>query len=138
MHGTRHGPKTGRRIVGGSGSGSGTAIGGSATALHAKTFVVDGRNVFVGSFNFDPRSARLNTELGLVIDSPTLGRQIDEAFTDAIPGGAYEVKLDQNGNLYWLERKGGQTVRHENEPRTTRFQRMAIGALSLLPIDWLL
>ncbi len=48
---------------GGSGSGSGTAIGGSATSLHAKTFSVDGSRTFIGSFNFDPRSARLNTEL---------------------------------------------------------------------------
>ncbi|MBS1135759.1 MAG: hypothetical protein H6R02_2900, partial [Burkholderiaceae bacterium] len=50
-------------------------LGSSSSAgLHAKTFAVDGKRVFVGSFNFDPRSARLNTEMGMVIDSPKLAR----------------------------------------------------------------
>ena len=46
--------------------------------LHAKTFAVDGARIFVGSFNFDPRSAQLNTEMGFVIDSPALAVQIAE------------------------------------------------------------
>src|SRR5690606_16191916 len=48
--------------------GSGSVSGSSGAALHAKTFTADGRRVFIGSFNFDPRSAHLNTELGFVID----------------------------------------------------------------------
>lgn len=57
-----------QRGAGISGSGSrrgpsgGTAVGGSATALHGKTFAVDGQRVFVGLFNFDPRSEGLNTD----------------------------------------------------------------------------
>jgi putative cardiolipin synthase len=136
------GPRTGRNLVAGSGAGLGsggaTAVGGLGTALHAKTFAVDGQHSFVGSFNFDPRSARLNTELGMIIDSPLLSRQIDDAFGSFIPAGAYQVKLDQNGDLYWLEQRGTQTVRHNTEPGTTFFQRSLVGFLSLLPIDWLL
>jgi putative cardiolipin synthase len=142
MHQTGRGTRTSHRILGVSGSGSafgtGTAVGGSATALHAKTFAVDDQHVFVGSFNFDPRSARLNTELGLVIDSPILSRHIDDAFANVISSDAYQVKIDKNGHIYWLEQKGKQTVRHNTEPGTTLWQRTLIGLLSLLPIDWLL
>src|SRR5690606_22057425 len=53
-----------------------SSIGSSGASLHAKTFAVDGKRIFVGSFNFDPRSFNLNTELGFVIDSPALARQI--------------------------------------------------------------
>ncbi len=53
----------------------GEEIGKHSTAgLHAKTFAVDQRRVFVGSFNFDPRSAKLNTEMGLIIDSAVARR----------------------------------------------------------------
>ena len=49
--------------------------GGSATSLHAKTFIVDEKRIFIGSFNLDPRSARLNTEMGVVIESPQIAGQ---------------------------------------------------------------
>src|SRR6185503_4147952 len=54
--------------------------GSSAARLHAKTFQVDGELVFAGSFNFDPRSALLNTEMGLVIRSPVLARRLAGTF----------------------------------------------------------
>ena len=57
----------------------------SSAALHAKTFAVDRSRIFVGSFNFDQRSARLNTEMGLVIDSPTFARQLAERFDTPRP-----------------------------------------------------
>lgn len=55
-------------------------FGISGGSLHTKTFAVDGERLFVGSFNFDPRSVRLNCEMGFLIDSPTLARRIEEAF----------------------------------------------------------
>src|SRR5690606_11836750 len=45
-------------------------FGSSGSSLHAKTFSVDSMQFFVGSYNFDPRSAKLNTELGFIIESP--------------------------------------------------------------------
>jgi putative cardiolipin synthase len=65
----------------------------SASALHAKTFAVDGVRGFVGSFNFDPRSQLLNTEMGLVIESPTLARRLAATFDTVVPLVAYEVRL---------------------------------------------
>jgi len=113
-------------------------FGSSGSSLHAKTFAVDGRRIFVGSFNFDPRSAKLNTELGFVIDSPTLASRIAEAFQREVPATAYRVCLDDKGDLYWLEQRGGETIRHDTEPGTTLWQRLSVWFVSLLPLEPLL
>ncbi|WON73773.1 phospholipase D family protein [Nitrosospira sp. Is2] len=114
------------------------SIGSSFSGLHAKTFAVDRSRVFVGSFNFDQRSAAINTEMGFVINSPTLAQLITDAFRDNIPGKTYEVGLSDTGQLYWVERRDGEQVRHDVEPGTTFWQRARVWIISLLPIDWML
>jgi putative cardiolipin synthase len=112
--------------------------GSSGSSLHAKTFSVDRARVFVGSFNLDPRSASLNTEMGLLIESPVLAAQIAEAFGEEIPGRSYRVILSDNGRLQWIERhENGETV-HTTEPGTSWLKRLAVALMALLPIDWLL
>lgn len=113
-------------------------FGSSGSSLHAKTFAVDGERVFVGSFNFDPRSARLNTELGFVIDSPTLARHIEDTFDDELARTAYRVRIDEMGKLYWLDTRDGQTVRHDREPGATLWQRLTVWIASRLPLEPLL
>jgi putative cardiolipin synthase len=114
----------------------GRGLGGSSSAsLHAKTFAVDGARAFVGSFNFDPRSARLNTEMGVVIESPALARGIAEWFDTRVPLLAYEVKLTDDGDLYWIERTESGEKRHDTEPGAGFFLRSWVGFLSLLPIE---
>ena len=113
-------------------------FGSSASSLHAKTFAVDGERAFVGSFNLDPRSVQLNTEMGFVIDSPVLARQIERAFDDGIPERAYEVHLDDDGSLYWLDRRGDEVVRLDDEPETGWFKQAAVTVLGWLPIEWML
>jgi len=111
----------------------------SSSGLHAKTFAVDRRRIFVGSFNFDPRSARINTEMGFVIDSPTFARQLAEYFDTTVPMVAYEVRLMPDGrSLEWIDRSTTGEIRYTSEPDTTWFLRMKIGILSILSIDWLL
>lgn len=112
--------------------------GSSGTSLHAKTFAVDRTQVFIGSFNFDPRSARLNTELGFIIRSPELARAIGTAFDRAVPASAYELRLTPAGRLYWIERRDGAEIRHDTEPGTSLWLRTLVGLLSLLPIEWML
>lgn len=112
--------------------------GSSASSLHSKTFAFDRSRVFIGSINFDPRSARLNTEMGIVIDSPVLAGRISAAFDQRIPAEAYQVKLSEDRQLYWDERRGSKVVRHDVEPGTSAAQRTAVRLMSLLPIDWLL
>ena len=113
-------------------------FGSSASSLHAKTFGVDSRSVFVGSFNMDRRSIDLNTEMGFVIDSPALAQRLGKTLDDSIPETAYEVRLDEEGKLYWIERSNGKTLRYDQEPGTTMWKRAGVRVLSILPIDWLL
>jgi putative cardiolipin synthase len=112
--------------------------GSSGSSLHAKTFAVDGSRVFVGSFNFDPRSARLNTELGFVIDSPALAKRVERIFDARVSDDAYQVRLSNAGQLYWIELHNSQSVRHDTEPGTSLRLRAIVWLLSLLPIDSLL
>jgi putative cardiolipin synthase len=99
---------------------------------------VDGRLAFVGSFNFDPRSAALNTEMGFVLDSPRLAEAIHAAFDDTVPQAAWAVRLDRDGQLQWLDTAIEPPHAFEREPETGRFDRALVGVLSWLPIDALL
>ena len=114
------------------------ALGGSGASLHAKTFAVDGRRAFVGSFNFDPRSAELNTEMGFVVDSPTLAGRIHAAFDTTVPQVAYEVRLDPNGSLEWIDRRDGTEQVLTTEPQSGLIRRAIVRVMSWLPIDRLL
>ena len=114
------------------------STGSSGSSLHSKTFAVDGKRVFVGSFNFDLRSARLNTEMGLIVESEGLAGRIRDAFEQRIPQAAYEVRLSDKGDLYWIERRGGELVRRDIEPGTSVWERNVVRFLSLFDIDWLL
>lgn len=112
-------------------------IGQAASSLHAKTFTVDKVRVFIGSFNFDPRSMQLNTELGVVIHSPSLAERIHQRFHEEVARYAYELKL--NGKrLEWLEFLGDSTITHTREPGASIWRRLSSVVLSWLPIDWLL
>ena len=111
----------------------------SAVQLHAKTFALDEARIFVGSFNFDQRSARLNTEMGLVIQSATLARQLAKAFDTEVPRLAYEVRLKPDGQCAeWIERGQSGELRYDADPGTSAARRAWIRFLSLLPIEWLL
>jgi putative cardiolipin synthase len=112
---------------------TGRSGGSSDASLHAKTFAVDRSRIFVGSFNFDPRSARLNTEMGVVIESAALAARLSDTLDSALPGDAYELRLTDN-RLEWID----GAARHTSEPGAGLLQRLWIGLLSLLPIEWLL
>jgi putative cardiolipin synthase len=111
----------------------------AAAGLHAKTFSVDRRRIFVGSFNLDPRSNRLNTEMGIVIASPTLAGRLSAEFDTGIPRDAYEVRLAADGrSLEWIEKEGDREIHHPTEPETGAMERAWVRFLSILPIEWLL
>ena len=109
------------------------------SGLHAKTYAVDGARIFVGSFNFDQRSARLNTEMGLVIESPKLAQRLDAFFDTVVPLAAYQVELAPDGrSLVWVDRTASEVKRYETEPGTSWLKRRGIDVMSILPIEWLL
>ena len=113
-------------------------LGGSAASLHAKTFAVDSSRAFVGSFNFDPRSAELNTEMGFIVESPTLANALHGAFEKGIPVLAYEVRLDARKKLEWVDRSGPDERILKKEPESGAVKRGFVRFLSWLPIDWML
>ena len=121
------------------GAEDGRRTGSSSVSLHAKTFSVDRSRVFVGSLNLDPRSVRLNTEMGLVIESQSLARAIATEVDRAAERSAYEVVLDGSGRrLEWVEQTAHGQIRYRSEPKSSFARRMAIGVLAWLPIEGLL
>lgn len=107
----------------------------SRNKLHAKVFVVDRRRVFIGSFNFDPRSLRLNTELGVVIDSEAVAGEIVEGFLREVPRNAWRLSLTRTLRLRWT-RPGMPPL--TREPQTSWPQRAFVVIASWLPIEWML
>ena len=113
-------------------------------ALHAKVFVFDRQRVFIGSMNLDQRSMYLNTEIGLIIDSPELARQIALRFADiAQPANSYVLMLGKadgfgQRHLVWRTLEDGKPMDFDDEPAVTLWQRLKVDMLSLLPLDELL
>ena len=106
----------------------------------------DREKVLIGAMNFDKRSLELNTELGIMVHSPVLGRQVAKQFQSiANPANSYEVVLEHNGNgamsdpkLLWRTERDGRPVELDVEPVRTPWQRMTVDFLLALPIDVLL
>jgi len=113
-------------------------IGLSGASLHGKTFTIDDSRVFIGSFNFDPRSAFLNCEMGFLINSPTMAAEAWRYF-DGLETLSYRPELTPENRMVWHEtRPDGQIVTYQEEPGATWFQQVAIVIIGLLPVEWLL
>jgi cardiolipin synthase C len=107
--------------------------------LHAKSAIIDNEKVFIGSMNFDPRSARHNTEMGLFIQSPALAQQMRKLVEVVRQQGAYHVRLAPDGKgLQWLASGPGGQEQLVEEPETDFWSRLMLEVLSwLVPEDLL-
>jgi putative cardiolipin synthase len=112
------------------------AAGKSRAALHSKALVFDRETVFMGSFNFDPRSRFINTEIGIMVDSPVLAAEL-ATFMDAgaAPGSAFRLSLDEKGDIVWTAEADGATVTYRTDPDTSVWRRFLIDIVGLLPIE---
>jgi putative cardiolipin synthase len=64
-------------------------------AIHAKTMVIDGELLFIGTFNLDPRSANLNTEVGVMIRNKKLASQVEKYIErEMMPGNSWNALTD--------------------------------------------
>lgn len=108
---------------------------GSKAGLHAKTYAVDGRAIFVGSFNLDPRSTTLNTEMGLVIDSARMAERLSSEVEKAYPALAYRVSMGPDGQVRWEDGSGKV---YDTDPDSGWFERAIVLIGSWLPIEWML
>jgi putative cardiolipin synthase len=110
--------------------------GASRASLHAKAFLVDDARLFVGSFNFDPRSARLNTEMGLLIDSPSLAREAASFLARGLAAEAsWRLERTGAGQLVWHGGHRGAPMRFTREPMAPFARRLLVALLSWLPIE---
>ena len=106
----------------------------SKTTLHTKAFIVDRREFFIGSFNFDPRSANINTELGVIIRSPELAMVSANLLFEALDGQTFEVFLNDKGKLRWRGHENGEEVILKKEPQTSWWKRFTAGFYRIIPM----
>jgi len=109
-------------------------LGMSEASLHAKFFVIDRRRLFVGSFNWDPRSVHLNTEMGILVDSPELAEDLQARFERSLPERAYRLMLNDAGKLRWLRQEDGDQQLLDREPETGFWDRVGLWFLRRVPI----
>ena len=108
--------------------------GDSLATLHTKAFVVDCTDVFIGSFNWDPRSLYINTELGVIIKSAEMGSQVCENAPKEFDEQTYQLVLNDKGKIRWIDNSGEETVVYTKEPDTSWWQRFTVGFQRILPI----
>lgn len=114
-------------------------LGLSQSSLHTKAFAIDRHYLFVGSFNWDPRSVHINNEMGVLMDSPALASQAVRMFQDHIRRNAYELRLDENGSIDWYAQADEKTmVLHKNEPSESAWRMFMARLYGFLPIGGLL
>ncbi len=111
-------------------------LGSSIGRLHAKLAFIDRKTVLVGSMNLDPRSANLNTEIGVRVRSPELAAMIFGGFKVAELAGVYRVQLKADGSsVRWTTADGGPSEELEVDPDTSQWQRLRVMLLSLFVPD---
>jgi putative cardiolipin synthase len=112
------------------------AFGSSSASLHTKAFTVDDARGFVGSFNLDPRSIALNTEMGVLFEDPAIAIDVrNEYLRLADPAISYWVYRNPEGELRWLDRTRTPPAVLRQEPDTTVWQRGMVRMLGWLPIE---
>jgi putative cardiolipin synthase len=107
-------------------------FGKTTGRLHGKTALIDDKRLFVGSMNLDGRSASLNTEIGLVIDSREIAADFNRIVSTDRFASAYLVRVGATGGIEWVEHdsNGVATTVHDNEPETNWFVKIKNWLLS--------
>ena len=89
----------------------------------------------IGSFNWDARSAYINTELGVIIKSPEIAGAIMDRSEERLRETAYRVVLTEQGDLAWIEETDDGPVVYTKEPQTTWSKRFKVGFMRILPVN---
>ena len=106
------------------------------TGLHAKVMLFDEKDVFVGSFNLDPRSSVINTEGGLYVHSAALAKRIEAFMAEGIDlRNAYRLGLDAKGDITWTTIEKGKKVIYTSEPDVSAWDKLKVNLLQLLPLE---
>jgi len=117
----------------------------SRASLHTKLYIFDRQKIFVGSYNLDPRSSKLNTELGIVFENEKLAETLALWWDEHIDAWAYKLVLaEEHGteedeeteySIEWLAEENGKQQRYKVEPHAGFWRRFGIDFMSILPIE---
>ncbi|WP_306670328.1 phospholipase D family protein [Acinetobacter sp. YH12049] len=108
----------------------------SRSSLHAKLMAIDEKQVFIGSFNFDPRSAYLNTEIGVLLNSPRLAKAVHYTMDENLSKYAYKLVLNADQQINWkIKLSNGQTRIYPREPKIKWWQKAGVKFVSWLPLE---
>jgi putative cardiolipin synthase len=105
--------------------------------IHTKSFVIDGEQALIGSFNFDPRSRDLNSEIGLVISNKEFAQKVVSVMNrDFDPENSYRLYLNEKGKLRWeIKNPDGSITIYTHDPGASIWKRMGARILSWMPIE---
>jgi putative cardiolipin synthase len=113
--------------------------GSSKASLHAKSFIFDRKQLFVGSLNLDPRALLHNTEIGVVLKVPEIAEEMAKWFEENVEQLAFRLELKKNENgdekLFWHGVVDGKELTFDVDPYTGFWRRFGIGVISILPIE---
>jgi putative cardiolipin synthase len=104
-----------------------------SVTLHTKAMAIDGRYTFIGSLNLDPRSIDINTEMGVLVDSPALTKSLRDPFFASLPERTYLVSEDHGGNLSWQGVINGEAVIEQGEPQAGSWRKVKAFFSRILP-----
>ena len=111
-------------------------IASSGASLHTKAFIMDETTAFIGSFNFDPRSSMLNTEMGIMFKNSIIIKLLLEEFElRSSRAYSYRLKLENGNNLLWEDEQNGKPFIWKQEPQSKWWQRIYTMIISWLPIE---
>ncbi|TWG55069.1 phospholipase D family protein [Aminobacter sp. J44] len=111
-------------------------FGSRHASLHTKAFIVDGETAFVGSFNFDPRSVSLNTEMGVLFSEPALVQRLQDLFDEETsPSMSFRLYLDDARKIVWEGEEDGVLQCWNHDPEASLRRRAVARVVSVLPIE---
>ena len=112
-------------------------IKSNVSGLHAKSFIFDEKNIFIGSMNLDTRSIELNSDMGVLIKSTVLSKNMLYWINKNLTKMTYKVVLKHHrgfDKLIWIDYTSSNTKYYDTEPNVGFFKRMTIDVLKILPI----
>jgi len=114
----------------------------SRASLHSKVYIFDRQHLFVGSYNLDPRSTKINTEMGIYITNAELAERFAEWWENSVGKLAYKLELefpdgkpDRESRLVWLDLTQDPVVRYEDEPKVDAWDKFKNSFFSVFPIE---
>ena len=114
---------------------SGRFASASRVSLHTKIYIIDRKEVFIGTMNLDPRSVQLNTELTLIIHSPEIAQQLVSLFHNAIQNSSSYRVLVNNGKMEWVIEEKNKEIHYNHEPKAGLWRTIKVNLYALLPFE---